>query len=184
MWHGVDATAIHQQPSRNHNPGIALFFVMFLVIGSLFILNLFVAVVIDTFYQEKEKLSRNNDLTQTQQDYCDILIKCYKAFPTKEHVASGSKIREWCYNRAKSKQFDMFILVCIILNTFCLALSWYGRPEKVTLILGVLNYIFTVIYTVECVIKIAAFRKDYFTDGWNIFDFIIVLSAWSGIIAL
>ena len=78
----------------------------------------------------------------------------------------------------------MFILSCIILNTVCLALSWYGRPDSVTLVLDVLNYIFTVIYTVECAIKITAFRRDYLSDGWNIFDFIIVLSAWSGIIAL
>ena len=78
----------------------------------------------------------------------------------------------------------MFILCCIILNTICLALSWYGRPDSITLVLGVLNYIFTLIYTVESIIKITAFKRDYFTDGWNMFDFIIVVSAWSGIIAL
>ena len=85
---------------------------------------------------------------------------------------------------AQSRKFDIFILWCIVLNTICLALSWYGRPEKVTLVLSVLNYFFTLIYTAECVIKITAMRADYFHDGWNVFDFIIVLSAWSGIIAL
>ena len=65
MWHGVDATAIHQEPKRNSSTYLAMFYVFFLIIGSLFILNLFVAVVIDTFYQEKEALSRTNDLTPT-----------------------------------------------------------------------------------------------------------------------
>ena len=78
----------------------------------------------------------------------------------------------------------MFILGCIILNTVCLALSWYGRPDRVSLVLDVLNYIFTVIYTVEFAIKLNAYRKDYFSDGWNVFDFVIVVSAWAGIIAL
>ena len=83
-----------------------------------------------------------------------------------------------------SKRFDMFILSCIILNTVCLALSWYGRPDNISLVLDLLNYIFTVIYTVEFAIKLIALRKEYFTDGWNVFDFIIVLAAWTGTVAL
>ena len=48
-----------------------------MVIGSLFILNLFVGVVINTFNIEKEKLSRNSLMTDLQDEYCDVLIKCY-----------------------------------------------------------------------------------------------------------
>ena len=33
-------------------------------------------------------------------------------------------------------------------------------------------------------IKLFALGRDYFDDGWNIFDFTIVVSAWMGIIAL
>ena len=47
-----------------------------------------------------------------------------------------------------------------------------------------MNYLFTVIYTAEFVIKLIAFRKDYFKEGWNVFDFTIVISAWLGVIAL
>ena len=78
----------------------------------------------------------------------------------------------------------MLIFVCIIVNTVCLALSWYGRPDNVSLVLDLLNYFFTVIYTVEFIIKIIALRKDYFSDSWNKFDFVIVISAWTGIVAL
>ena len=44
--------------------------------------------------------------------------------------------------------------------------------------------IFTGIYTLEFIIKLLALGRDYFDDGWNIFDFMIVVSAWMGIIAL
>ena len=40
------------------------------------------------------------------------------------------------------------------------------------------------IYTIEFLIKLIALKKDYFSDGWNNFDFVIVLSAWTGIFAL
>ena len=63
MWNAVDATEIHQVPMRDNSPEFAIFFIVFMIIGSLFILNLFVGVVINTFNVEKEKLSNNNKMT-------------------------------------------------------------------------------------------------------------------------
>ena len=48
--------------------------------------------------------------------------------------------------------------------------------------LEVFGSVFTGIYTVEAIIKIVAFGKAYFKDGWCIFDFFIVIVAWLGII--
>ena len=38
-----------------------------------------------------------------------------------------------------------------------------------------LNYIFTAIFIVEAFIRLVALRFDYFKQGWNVFDFIIVI---------
>ena len=51
-------------------------------------------------------------------------------------------------------------------------------------VLEIINYLFTIIYSIEMIIKVFAFGKSYFHDGWNVFDFLIVLSAWFGIILL
>lgn len=40
-----------------------------------------------------------------------------------------------------------------------------------------LNYIFTIIFTLEAVMKIIAIDKAYFEDNWNIFDFIVVIGS-------
>ena len=45
------------------------------------------------------------------------------------------------------------------------------------------NLGFNIIYTIETIIKLIAFDKDYFNDGWNVFDFIIVVAAWFGFIS-
>lgn len=39
----------------------------------------------------------------------------------------------------------------------------------------IINYIFSSIFAIEAIIKIIALRKTYFYDGWNIFDFFIVI---------
>ena len=64
MFATVDSKGIGLVPEQNLNPGYILFFSVFMIFGSLFILNLFVGVVINTFNIEKEKLSQNNLMTK------------------------------------------------------------------------------------------------------------------------
>ena len=50
--------------------------------------------------------------------------------------------------------------------------------------LDVFNWFFTVVYTVEMIIKLIGYGSLYFKDGWCVFDFSIVCSAWIGILLL
>lgn len=63
-----------------------------------------------------------------------------------------------------------------------LALKWYGEPEGLPKVLEVINYVFAGIFTIEAAIKIIAFKKRYFNDGWNVFDFVVVVGTYIGII--
>ena len=67
---------------------------------------------------------------------------------------------------------------CIIANTVVLAVKWYMMPGYVITVVEILNYIFMIIFTIEAIIKLIAMRSKYFKDGWNVFDFIIVLGSW------
>lgn len=71
--------------------------------------------------------------------------------------------------------FDSLIMVCILLNTLVLAVVWYDMSQATEDVLGVLNYIFMIIFTLECVFKLIALKCAYFKDGWNIFDFVVVV---------
>ena len=184
MWSAVDSTVVHQVPKRNNKLAFIFFFSFFMVVGSLFILNLFVGVVINTFNIEKEKLSRNNLMTDLQNEYCEVLIKCYGLKPLKAVIETGNQFRDQMSRIAQHTIFEVFIFVCICLNTVVLAMSWYGMEQEIIDVLEILNYIFTVIYTIEMIVKMIAFGKAYFKDGWCVFDFTIVLSAWIGIILL
>ena len=69
-------------------------------------------------------------------------------------------------------------------NTIVLGFSWYNQPESIAQVLEIINYFFTGIYSLEMIIKMISQKRDYFDDGWNMFDFLIVMSAWFGIFAL
>jgi hypothetical protein len=72
MWSGVDSRAVNLVPKRDTGVIWVFFFIIFIIVGSLFILNLFVGVVINTFNDEKEKLGRNHLLTETQREWIEI----------------------------------------------------------------------------------------------------------------
>ena len=40
-----------------------------------------------------------------------------------------------------------------------------------------INYICTGIFVVEAIIKLIAFDKKYFREGWNVFDFVVVIGS-------
>ena len=42
----------------------------------------------------------------------------------------------------------------------------------------IVNYIFGTIFTIEAILKILAYRRNYFRDAWNKFDFIVVVLTW------
>jgi hypothetical protein len=39
------------------------------------------------------------------------------------------------------------------------------------------NYVFSVFYLVEMILKMIAYGRHYFSDGWNVFDFLLVLGS-------
>lgn len=110
--------------------------------------------------------------------------------PQRKLEAHGNNrmIRNWCINLTEHRYFDLFIMSCIIGNTFILGFNWYMQPESYKTPIDVINYIFMVIFTIEAIVKIIAQRKDYFRDSWNIFDFTVVAGTivilvlnWAGI---
>ena len=54
MHGGVDAVGVGKQPKPEHAPAWSVFFAIFILIGSVFIMNLLVGIVIFHFNREKQ----------------------------------------------------------------------------------------------------------------------------------
>lgn len=50
-------------------------------------------------------------------------------------------------------------------------------PSNIILIVEAVNFVFTIIFCLEALVKIIGFGTRYFYDGWNVFDFAIVLGS-------
>jgi hypothetical protein len=49
MYYGVDTVGIGMQIKQDANPNMVIFFILFMIVGALFVMNMFVGVVVDTF---------------------------------------------------------------------------------------------------------------------------------------
>lgn len=56
MQDAVDATGVDKQPQREANIYAYIYFVIFIVCGAFFTLNLFIGVIIDNFNMLKKKV--------------------------------------------------------------------------------------------------------------------------------
>lgn len=180
MFQGVDAVDIDYNPVHNNQIAWAFFFMIFMIVGSLFTLNLFVSIVVNTYYGEKEKLYRNDMLTKYQKIWLQVQTLCLQEEPEKLVKMSSNPFQRTCQLMATDgSTFDYFILACIILNTIIMAINWYGCPPDLLNSLEYANYFFTAVFTIEVFIKIVALSmKGYFSQGWNVFDFIIVVISY------
>lgn len=79
---------------------------------------------------------------------------------------------------SQNPYFDNLILLCILSNTVILTIVFFGMSLKLTDQLESANLFFTVVFTVEAIIKIVALRQHYFRSAWNNFDFVVVVITW------
>nr|XP_040563889.1 voltage-dependent T-type calcium channel subunit alpha-1H-like isoform X2 [Lepeophtheirus salmonis] len=72
--------------------------------------------------------------------------------------------------------FQRGILFCILINTFSMGIEFHKQPELLTKIVEVSNLVFSAIFAVEMILKVSAYGIfRYISDGFNVFDGLIVI---------
>ncbi|XP_043189125.1 sodium channel protein 60E-like isoform X2 [Amphibalanus amphitrite] len=186
MADAVDARGEGMQPEREANLYAYIYFVVFIVCGSFFTLNLFIGVIIDNFNMLKKKYEGGvleMFLTDSQKNYYTALKKLGRKKPQKVIRRPLNHYHALFYDIAVSRRFEIAIFVMIFLNMVIMGIEHYGQPSSVASVLELFNILFTTIFSLEALVKIIGLRLHYFTVPWNLFDFILVgLSIFSLVI--
>lgn len=86
-----------------------------------------------------------------------------------------------CCKIAESPRFQNLIYVVIVLNAITLGLGTYDWSERVEDVITVADDTFLGIFVAEIAIRVAAFGgrpQDFFKNGWNVFDFVVIGAAF------
>lgn len=101
---------------------------------------------------------------------------CWPVKALRYHLLfSQNKYQGFVFDVVTRQAFDIVIMVLICLNMITMMVETDDQSEEKTKILNKINQFFVAVFTGECVMKMFALRQYYFTNGWNVFDFIVVV---------
>ncbi|XP_043549833.1 sodium channel, voltage-gated, type I-like, alpha isoform X1 [Chiloscyllium plagiosum] len=176
MYAAVDLRGVKQQPDYEHSLYMYFYFVIFIIFGSFFTLNLFIGVIIDNFNQQKKKFGGQDIfMTEEQKKYYNAMKKLGSKKPQKPIPRPLNKIQGMVFDFVTQQAFDITIMILICLNMVTMMVETDNQSEKMDNVLYWINMVFIVLFTSECVLKLIALRYYYFTIGWNTFDFVVVI---------
>ncbi|XP_045153955.1 sodium channel protein type 2 subunit alpha [Echinops telfairi] len=176
MYAAVDSRNVELQPKYEDNLYMYLYFVIFIIFGSFFTLNLFIGVIIDNFNQQKKKFGGQDIfMTEEQKKYYNAMKKLGSKKPQKPIPRPANKFQGMVFDFVTKQVFDISIMILICLNMVTMMVETDDQSQEMTNILYWINLVFIVLFTGECVLKLISLRYYYFTIGWNIFDFVVVI---------
>ena len=130
MYNGIDAVDVDMQPKRNHSEAKLIYFVSFIAIVSFFVLNMFVGVVVENYYnclahQTIGEESRNKAKRAKKIEHQQRLLR---EIP---YYAHFSPWRRRLHDVCNSKYFDLIIAVIIGFNVVTMSLEFYSMPHVI-----------------------------------------------------
>lgn len=106
--------------------------------------------------------------------------------PAQRAVPPGSPARpsplaRRCTRIAESRAFDVVIIVVIGANAVVLGIETYEHLGSAGPLLHALEWLFRAVFVVEIVIRVLAYGRrpqDFFRQGWNVFDFVVIAAVF------
>ncbi|XP_042781680.1 voltage-dependent L-type calcium channel subunit alpha-1S [Panthera leo] len=174
LYQAIDSYKEDTGPVYNNRVEMAIFFIIYIILIAFFMMNIFVGFVIVTFQEQGETEYKNCELDKNQRQCVQYALK---ARPLRCYIPKNPyQYRVWYV--VTSSYFEYLMFALIMLNTICLGMQHYNQSEEMNHISDILNVAFTIIFTLEMVLKLMAFKaRGYFGDPWNVFDFLIVIGS-------
>ena len=176
MYSAQDIVGTDKQPRLNNSGMNAIFFVLFICVGSMFTVRAFVGVFIDQF----ALASGSKLLTEKQKTFRDLhrIVEYMKPLkdierPKGENVLA--KTRRACYDIIRHPLFERIVLITILMNCGFLASQHADQSDQWFDALNLIDFLFVLIYSVELTMKMLGSGFVGFAKSrWNIFEAVIV----------
>lgn len=95
--------------------------------------------------------------------------------PSIPSLSPQNNIQGMVFDFVTQQVFDISIMILICLNMVTMMVETDDQSKETEDVLYWVNFVFIVIFTGEFLLKLFALRHYYFTNGWNIFDVVVVI---------
>ncbi|CAH1113399.1 unnamed protein product [Psylliodes chrysocephalus] len=157
---------------KNLGPVHAIYIHVYIFLGCMIGLTLFVGVVIANYSENKGTAL----LTVDQRRWCDLKKRLKIAQPL--HLPprpDGKKFRAFIYDITQNIKFKRCVAIMVLINSGLLSVTW-NKEEAHTEILATVHIISTLVFVVEVVMKNIAFTpRGYLQSRRNRYDLFVTV---------
>lgn len=172
-------TGIGRQPEFGVSTGNAVFFVIYNLLGTVFVLTLFISVFMRN-YTEQTGVAY---LTAEQRSWLELRKLLRQISPSKtSYDESKQKWKKWCHKRAIEKRGKWYVSVTVVLvmHLILLLLEYYNEPQWWSDTRDAIFFVFTLIYMANSGIRLVGlgwprFRKS----SWDMYSLVVVFGAFA-----
>lgn len=167
------------QPQSNTSQGNAVFFVIFNLLATVFILTLFISVFMRN-YTEQTGVAF---LTADQRSWLELRKLLKQVSPSKRPATTGgAKLKDWCYKRAVRKhgRWQRAVTLVLVLHLIILLVEYYPEPEGWDLARNIVFLSFTIFYATNIFVRLyglswARFRRS----SWDLYSLFAVFGSFA-----
>ncbi|KAJ1615605.1 Ion transport protein-domain-containing protein, partial [Pavlovales sp. CCMP2436] len=146
-------------------PAACVYFILLIILGALFVLNLFLAVIVSKF--QAAEVAVEDGLGGERR--------------SKRQVAAAEvheRRAKWLLGYVDSRLFQRFIVLVILANTLIMCLYFHGMSTHYEGALDNMNAALSLVFAIEMGLKLYAYGpRKYARDTFNLFDAVVVISS-------
>ena len=174
MWSAMSMTGKGIQPQPFAAQGNAVFFVIFNLLGAVFVLTLFVSV----FMRNHTEQTGVAFLTADQRSWLELRKLLRQISPVKRSLGKTSRAwQKWCYRMAIQKHgiWQRSITGVLLLHLVLLVIEFYPSVDWWDKLRDFLFLGFTVVYIVNIVVRIIGLSWERFRrSSWDLYSIVTV----------
>lgn len=174
MWAAESITGPGLQPQNYASQGNGVFFVIFNLMATVFILTLFISVFMRT-YTEQTGVAF---LTAEQRSWMELRKLLRHVNPSKRPSNKGQPAwKVWCYKRSTRKhgRWHRAITVLLVFHLILLTLEYYPEPDAWDIARNYIFLVLTVFYMANNIIRIFGLSWPRFRrNSWDMFSLLAV----------
>ncbi|KAK3053349.1 calcium channel protein [Extremus antarcticus] len=171
MWSAQSITGVFKQPSDFASQGNAIFFVIFNLLGAVFVLTLFVSVFMRN-YTEQTGVAF---LTTDQRSWLELRKLLRQVAPSKRpnNRRKRESWQEWCYRRAVTKtgRWQRCVTAVLVLHLILLCCEYYPEPFVWARTRDYIYLAFTVFYIANIIVRIIGLSwTRFWKSAWDVYS--------------
>ncbi|CAG7939326.1 unnamed protein product [Penicillium nalgiovense] len=166
------------QPEDLVAPENGIFFVVFNLLGAVFVLTLFVSVFMRN-YTEQTGVAF---LTAEQRSWLELRKLLRQISPSKRSFDDKSqKLRLWCYRISVKKHggWAWFVTCVLVVHLLLLVVEYYPEPAWWEMVRSIIFLVFTLVYVANVFIRLIGLGWHRFSrSSWDLYSLIAVPGAF------